>query len=150
MLKKFTPIVIVIISIILFTAMKQPEKQVVQIQTEHNNYNLIVDVANTNHEQKKGLMGREHLAEDEGMFFVYKEEINPVFWMKNMKIPLDIIFVSSNNIIQYIEKAVPPCTSEDSECIKYSSPEPVQYVLEVQSGFSDKYGVRVGDFVQIL
>jgi len=62
--------------------------------------------------------------------------------MKNMEISLDIIFIQNNGMISHIEKDVPPC--EENPCTKYKTEKPVRYVLELISGFAEKYGVNVG------
>ena len=63
--------------------------------------------------------------------------------MKNTLIPLDMIFVDSNSKIVDIIENVPPC--ERDECPTYPSKEPAQYVLEVNAGFIQDKGVKIGD-----
>jgi uncharacterized membrane protein (UPF0127 family) len=107
----------------------------------------LVEVAKTPDEQAKGLMGREDLPDEEGMLFVYKTDVTPSFWMKNMKIPLDILFIGSDYKIKHIASEVPPCETSDDNCIRYPSPAPIRYVLELKSGFTEKHDVQVGDSI---
>lgn len=114
-----------------------------------NDQRISVEIADQPEEQRLGLMNRETLAQDAGMLFTYPEPKIPSFWMKNMKIPLDIIFMSSDKTINHIEKNVPPCKArEDGRCEMYGSPKPSQYILEVNSGYADQKGFKVGDQVE--
>ncbi len=105
------------------------------------NIKLAVDVADEPHEQTRGLSGREYMAEDEGMIFIFQESIIPPFWMKDMKFGLDIIWIDSENTIIGIEKNVSPDTFPKT----FSPPLPVKYVLEVSAGWSDKNKIKIGD-----
>ncbi len=68
--------------------------------------------------------------------------------MKNTLIPLDMIFVDSSSKIIDIKENVPPC--EQEECPSYPSREPAQYVLEVNAGFVQEKGVKIGDRLATL
>jgi len=98
-----------------------------------------VDVAKTPQEQQKGLMGKSSLANLAGMIFVFINEQERFFWMKNTLISLDMIFLDKNKKIVKIFKNVLPCQKDP--CPSYSSEFPSQYVIEVNSGFCDKYGI---------
>jgi uncharacterized membrane protein (UPF0127 family) len=67
--------------------------------------------------------------------------------MKDMKFPIDIIWISSNHTIIHIEKSLPPCVSF-LFCPSYSPDENSQYVLEVNSNFTTKNNIIVGDKVE--
>jgi hypothetical protein len=101
-----------------------------------------VDIADTDIERSRGLSGRKYLGDYEGMLFLYENEVNNPFWMKDMLIPLDIIFIDSDNFIVDIKENQQPC--EGSYCPSISSLEPFQYVLEVNSGFCEENGIEVG------
>jgi hypothetical protein len=89
-------------------------------------------------------MNREYLEEDSGMLFIFTEEEKKSFWMKNTLIPLDIIFISENYLINDIY-SVQPC--ETDECELYSAN--AKYVLEVDEGYCEENNINVGDFVLI-
>ena len=76
-------------------------------------------------------MGEKSLGEFDGMLFIFDEELVPAFWMKNMQIPLDIVYIGADKKIKHIIPSVPPCAAGESECVKYTSPIPVRYVLEL-------------------
>ena len=100
-----------------------------------------VEVADDTDEMQKGLMGRTALAEDAGMLFVYPEERELSFWMKDTLIPLSIAFMDAEGRIVDLQdmKAL------DDEPPHYTSAEPARYALEVNKGFFDERGVEVGD-----
>jgi len=115
-----------------------------------NNITINVEIADNYSEREKGLMFRERLDENSGMFFIFENEDMQSFWMKNTFIPLDIIFIDSNLKIINIEQAV-PCsdTGDDYNCKNYYSKSPTKYVLEVNAGFCEKDNIKTGDYVQI-
>lgn len=114
-----------------------------------NQKNISVKILKTNSEREKGLSETKSLDENSGMLFVFENEEKPqVFWMKGMLIPIDIIWIKDDKIVK-IDKNVPipdPKTP-DSKLSKYSAGVPVNYVLEVSAGYSDKNSVKVGDGV---
>ena len=91
-----------------------------------NNYTIDVELALTNEERQKGLMGREILNDNDGMLFIFENEEIHEFWMKNMIISLDIIWINSDGEIVHIEKQVPPC---EENCVIYSP-----LLLSIESG----------------
>ena len=97
------------------------------------------ELANTEDERRLGLSFRQYLGDYDGMFFVFDQDVSTPFWMKDMKIPLDIIFVDSNYFIVDIKEAQTPCS--DSYCPSIYSATPFRYVLEVNSGFVEKNGI---------
>jgi uncharacterized membrane protein (UPF0127 family) len=108
-----------------------------------------VEVADSPGERRKGLMYRNELPIDEGMLFVYPEEGDRSFWMKNTYIPLDIIFVDRNGKIINIEEAHPQPNASDRELKDYRSDEPAKYVVETNSSFTERKDVEEGDRVEI-
>lgn len=102
------------------------------------------EVADSPAKRAQGLMYRKELAENKGMLFVFDEEVLPGFWMKNMEIPLDIIWISKDKRIIGINTFVLPC--RDS-CESIMPPDKIKYALEVKAGFVDKNQVKIGDKV---
>lgn len=103
-----------------------------------------VEIADDDSERAKGLMFREILNENSGMLFIFDNEENRTFWMKNTLIPLDIIFIGENFEIVDIKYAL-PCETEP--CALYKSVRPSKYVLEVNANFSAGNGISIGDKV---
>ncbi len=100
-----------------------------------------VEIADGPFEQQRGLMYRTSLGEDRGMLFVFQREQPLSFWMKNTRIPLSIAYIDSKGRITDILDMKPL----DDKPPHYVSSEPVQYALEVNQGFFDEHGVKVGD-----
>ncbi len=109
---------------------------------------LGVELADTPEEHSRGLMGREHLAPDGGMLFVFDGNSPRSFWMKDTLIPLDMIFINSSLDIVHIEGGAQPCTTPS--CPRYSSGQPAIYVVEANSGFAREHGIGVGQKAQII
>jgi uncharacterized protein len=100
-----------------------------------------VEIADGPFEQQRGLMYRTSLGEDRGMLFVYRREQPLSFWMKNTRIPLSIAYIDSKGRITDILDMKPL----DDKPPHYVSSGPVQFALEVNQGFFDEHGVKVGD-----
>lgn len=107
------------------------------------------EVAQSEDERKKGLSGRDNLAPDSGMLFVLGTKTQPTFWMKGMKIPLDIIWIDDNKIVK-IDKNIPSpqIDTPDDKLELYQSKQPVDYVLEVNAGFCDQNKIQIGDMYE--
>jgi len=101
-----------------------------------------IELAMDEQTRELGLMYRERLEENQGMLFVFETAVPRSFWMKNTIVPLDIIFVDAKNRIVTIHKYTKPYSEES-----YSSATPAQFVVEVSEGFTDKYQIKVGDFI---
>lgn len=102
------------------------------------------EIADSEAKKTRGLMYRESLAWESGMLFIFDEEALHSFWMKNTLIPLDMIWIDSDkNIVDITQNAL-PC-KEQQECKSIIPTAEVKYVLEVNSGFSEKNKIEVGD-----
>jgi uncharacterized protein len=99
-------------------------------------------VADTEAKRVKGLGGREMLGEQEGMLFVFPEPNYPTFWMKDMRIPIDIIWMDSEQVIGFVENAAPEGLGR--ELALYRPPHAIRYVLEVKAGMVRALGITQG------
>ena len=104
-----------------------------------------VEIADSPEEWSKGLMYVESLPQDRGMLFVFPDEAERSFWIRNTLIPLDMIFVDADGVITNITKSAQPCKA--ILCESYYGR--AKYVLEVNGGFSDASGIRIGDTVEM-
>lgn len=104
-----------------------------------------VEVADNVVEQAKGLMFRKELGEDRGMLFVYPDERVLSFWMRNTLIPLSVAYMDSEGRIVDIQDMKPL----DDRPPHYESSEPARYALEVNQGFFERKGVKVGDHAEL-
>jgi len=101
-----------------------------------------IELANTEDKRRLGLSFKKYLGDYEGMLFVFDAETNIPFWMKDMQIPLDIIFFDSQGFIVDMKEAQAPCTT--TYCPSIYSAKSYMYVLEVNSGFIEKNGIPEG------
>ena len=104
-----------------------------------------VEIADDASERARGLMHRTALAENRGMLFVFPDEEELSFWMKNTLIPLSVAFMDSEGRIVDIQDMKPL----DDEPPSYVSAEPARYALEVNRGFFEERGVEVGDRAEL-
>ncbi len=101
---------------------------------------FLVEVAQTTTEKERGLIGKEYLGESQGMLFIYKQPQQVTFWMKDMLIPIDIIWIENRRIKGFQENLLP----DNGEKLYYS-PGKIDYVLEIKAGEAARKGIRVGE-----
>lgn len=107
-----------------------------------NDKTIQVELATVPKTQAYGLMNRYILPENEGMLFVF-EKVQPLsFWMKNTKIPLDILYFDDKGVLVDFVEAV-PCLKDP--CPSYPSKFPGKYVLEIGKGERERLGIEIGD-----
>jgi len=105
-----------------------------------------VEVVTNEEERIRGLQHRQSLGETEGMLFVFPQEAKHAFWMKETYIPLDIIWLDYAKRIVHIEENVKPCRIRP--CPTYHPSENALYTLEVNAGYVEKMGWKVGDIAE--
>jgi uncharacterized protein len=101
-----------------------------------------IEVADDDAEREQGLMYRDTMAENEGMLFLMESEEIQNFWMKNTILPLDILYVDSERRIVSIHKDCKPYSLD-----QIVSAKPALYVVEVNAGYTAKYGIKTGDLI---
>ena len=102
-----------------------------------------IEIAEDEASREHGLMDRTKMDDDHGMLFIFEDDAPRAFWMKNTKIPLDMIFLDSARKVVSIQHDVPPCVTE--RCPAYSSGAPARYVLELNAGQAARLGLTSGD-----
>lgn len=99
-----------------------------------------IELAQTEAQRERGLMYRSALAPDAGMLFIFTAPEHASFWMHNTQVPLDMVFAGSDQrVLGIIPNAVP--YSDAPLAVNGES----QYVLEVNAGFCQRHGIRIGD-----
>ncbi len=101
-----------------------------------------LEVASTPQEQATGLMYRSDLPDDRGMIFPMRPPRSAQFWMKNVPVALDMVFLYEGKIIAIVPQA-PPCKVQD--CPVYGTQDLVDHVLELRSGRAKELGLKIGD-----
>lgn len=102
-----------------------------------------VEVADDDAERARGLMFRDELAAGTGMIFLHDREEPQAYWMKNTKIPLDILYFDNARKLVAQQRDVPPCTAGNA-CPSYPSNAPARYVLELNAGEAAKLKLQNG------
>lgn len=110
---------------------------------------LYLEVADTPLLQTKGLSGRTDLPDNYGMLFIWPEADKRVFWMKDMLLPIDIIWIKGDKILGIDSNVKPEPGASIVELKKYHSPGLVDKVIEVRAGLSQEKGWRLGDQVYL-
>ena len=109
-----------------------------------------MEVVDTPDSRAQGLSGRESLPGGAGMLFVFEEEGSYAFWMKEMKFPLDMVWIDASCRVVDITRDVPaPQPGQTLADLNTYGPEsPAMYVLEINAGASDAAGLKTGDAVE--
>ncbi|MBW4556479.1 MAG: DUF192 domain-containing protein [Trichormus sp. ATA11-4-KO1] len=111
-----------------------------------NGTKIQLEVARTPEQQAKGLMYRAALPNNRGMLFPFPSAQPVRFWMKNVPVPLDMVFLQ-NGVVKYIQASAPPCASEP--CPTYGPDVPIDTVIELRSGRAAELNLQSGDRVKI-
>jgi uncharacterized protein len=102
-----------------------------------------IEIAEKETERNQGLMYRTHMGEFQGMLFLFDKPAPQAFWMHNTYISLDIIYVNEKKEVVSIQKNAAVQSDQSLPSLK-----PAQYVVEVNAGFSDRYGIVEGTKIQ--
>jgi hypothetical protein len=105
---------------------------------------LNIEIAESDYETQTGLMYRKGMEDNQGMLFIFPDEAMHSFYMKNTQFPLDLIFIKADSTIGSIQENTKPYDEQG-----LSSKVPVQFVLEVNAGLSEKWDLGIGDKVAI-
>ena len=106
-----------------------------------------VELADTADKQALGLMFRDHLPDDHGMLFRFPREGMRSFWMKNTRIPLDILYFDADLRLVSVAENAQPCRIP--RCRNYPSAAPAKYVLELNAGTAAELGLEPGDALEL-
>ncbi|MES2632716.1 MAG: DUF192 domain-containing protein [Pseudomonadota bacterium] len=127
-------------SIALSPALAQegPQMNLPRVKLSAGMHQIEAQVAQTNEQRQTGLMHRREMPQHEGMLFIFEQPTQQCFWMKNTLLPLAIAFVADDGTIVNIDEMKPQTL--DSHC----STKPVRYVLEMNTGWFGKRGIKAG------
>lgn len=127
-----------LVSSIAFT--KEGTAQLYKASSDSLIASFDIEIAKTEYETQTGLMYRDSMKADRGMLFIFDNASPRYFYMKNTRLPLDIIYISEDKkIVSFYENAEP--FNESS----LPSEAPAKYVLEINGGLIEKLGISVGD-----
>lgn len=106
---------------------------------------ITVEVVNTQSSRTLGLSGRSSMNDNEGMFFIFDTPGRYGFWMKDMKFPLDIIWINRNGVVVSLERNL----RAESYPQTYTNQANAIYVLEINAGLAEKYGIYLGSKIKV-
>ncbi len=124
----------------LFKLQKQGIQKII-INNNEIQVEIVADVKSRHH----GLSERESLCENCGMFFVFDNKGLYDFWMKDMRFPLDIIYIDGNRIVEIFKNVQ---ILENEKITTISPKKEADRVLEINAGFSDKLGIKEGQILK--
>lgn len=136
-------LVAILASFFVFGRTEGETKEILKIGSRQ----IEIETVSTQKKIQQGLSGRESLPANSGMYFVLGEARKATFWMKEMKFSLDIIWINDGKITA-IEKNAP--IPAGTNIPTFNSPGLVTHVLEVNTGFTDRYSIKIGDKVELL
>ncbi|BAZ85880.1 hypothetical protein NIES806_20840 [Dolichospermum compactum NIES-806] len=110
------------------------------------NIKIQLEVARTQLQQQMGLMYRKALPDNQGMLFLFPNAQPVQFWMKNVPVALDMVFLRKG-VVQYIQASAPPCDIEP--CPTYGPNVLIDQVIELRSGRAKELGLKKGDQIKI-
>ena len=102
-----------------------------------------VEISDDDAERARGLMFRDEMATGHGMLFIHDTEEPQAYWMKNTRIPLDILYFDNGRRLVSQQRDVPPCALGDG-CPPYPSDAAARYVLELNAGEAARLKLRNG------
>ena len=150
-------LVVALAAIFLFVAMNiyrfpsnrpapAPTAQVQGLRTiQLKGESIRVSVADTGQSREQGLSGRQSLAPDEGMLFVFPEDGIYAFWMKDMRFSIDIVWLAADGRLVYMAQNVSPDTYPRT----FGPNTAARYVLELPAGYLRGHAVSIGDIVRL-
>jgi uncharacterized membrane protein (UPF0127 family) len=121
---------------------KDDELAFIDAESDEILFQIDIEVASNDIERARGLMFRAEMEENHGMLFLFGQEHIQSFYMRNTLIPLDIIYINSRMTIVDIYKDTKPLDETS-----LPSANPAQFVVEINAGLCEKYGLKIGDFI---
>ncbi|WP_086476280.1 MULTISPECIES: DUF192 domain-containing protein [Arenibacter] len=122
---------------------KEGSLEIIQQETDSVLVTLDIEIAESEYETATGLMYRESMEANQAMLFVFEDVAMRSFYMKNTAIPLDILYIDEDLKIVSFQKNARPFDETG-----LSSQFPAKYVLEINAGKSDEWGLKVGDHIK--
>lgn len=112
-----------------------------------NGQTIRVEVMIRDQDMMKGMMFRNEMRRGHGMLFFHPRAAITPYWMFQVRIPLDIVWLDADHRVVEMMENVPPCTTKASQCPTYGGKVPSLYALELAGGAAQKYGLHLGESV---
>ena len=142
-LKRVLVLLALLALVLPFLFFKAPPSSAVLREGKRTYY---LEVADSSASREKGLSGRESLAGNRGMLFVFDEPGKYCFWMKDTLFPLDMIWLDREHRVKHIEKNVQPSSYPSQEfCYEGQA----KYVIELNKGEVNRAGITINDKLDV-
>lgn len=135
------------LTLLLATLLAAASSSAAEIDASIAGKAFTLELADDPDERRQGLMGRTELAPGTGMLFDFPPGVTPVIWMRNMHIPLDLVYLDEQAVITHLFERVPPCKS--MPCTHYKADRPLRFVIELPAGSIAELGLKVGEKVDV-
>ena len=142
-------ICLVILLVFIYTTVQPTQIGKISSEVKIGGKSITVEIADSPEERTQGLSGRTSLPKNHGILFVFDEAKKYPFWMKDMKFPIDIIWINDGGVVDITLHANPEIYNNSSLTI-YKPKEPAQYVLEVNANYTLENNIEVVDRVRIV
>ncbi|HBK56197.1 MAG TPA: ACR family protein [Xanthomonadales bacterium] len=143
MLARYLPGLLISLACLATTSCAQPPERS-EPWVELKGARFLVEIAADDASRSRGLMFRTHMDADRGMLFLHDREEPQAFWMRNTRIPLDILYFDRHRRLVSASLRTPPCAA-GYDCPAYPSRGPALFTLELNAGVAERLGVVEGD-----
>jgi uncharacterized membrane protein (UPF0127 family) len=106
------------------------------------------EVMMTEVDMKRGMMFRDTFPEGRAMLFIHPQPTKQPYWMYQVKIPLDIIWMDKSHLVVEIAENAAPCATKASQCPNYGGNQTYSFAIEFPGGYARKHGIREGASLQ--
>jgi uncharacterized membrane protein (UPF0127 family) len=140
-------VILLLFSAVIVLQIKRNPVPPSTITIDSHTFNVAVET--TLAQQEQGLSGKASLPKNQGMLFNFTTTNRYAFWMKDMKFPLDIVFINNGKIVSISENVPVPTTSNENTPPVYLPTGPINQALEINAGVSKTDGFKTGDPVTV-
>lgn len=114
------------------------------------NGKINAEIADTQEKRNKGLSGRDNIASDSGMLFIFNKQDKYPFWMKGLNFSLDFIWIKGDFVVDFLQNVPKPLPNQTDQSLTiYASKMPIDKVLEVPAGTINLLDIKIGDKIKI-
>ena len=150
MVLRWIVVIVAVVAVACGTGAVSLEDYNTHLVTLPNGYEIRCEIMASPQDMARGMMFRESLAENRGMLFFHGGPGKYAYWMYQVEIPLDIIWMDGNNRIVELSPNTPPCEETVADlCPDYGGTVDAMVILELAAGSIEKHGLRVGQRIQI-
>ena len=149
-MKKLFYLILVLLVLTLMLAaishFSNRDKNITQVVLKGRTFQI--EIADEPTKWQQGLSFKTHLADDEGMLFIYPEKNQPEFWMKDMNFAIDLLWIDNQTIVGWEKDMQVSDSDQSAGLIKYQAPQSIDKALEIPAGSIKQLGIEIGDQVE--